>query len=123
MQKSGPVSAQRDDGGGGEWELRAKHEHVGVALCGPAHVSLADPFDRRGCGLVGDEEREEVSVGAADDRAPVLEAVVAVGELLDVPLHNGWRAGDISKPVLVAREAVRPCEGRCSPRTRCRGGA
>ena len=100
-----------------------EHAHETVALARPAFVGLEDPLGRRGHSLVLDEEREEVPVGAADDRAPVLEAVVAVGELLDVPLHNGWRAGDISKPVLVAREAVRPCEGRCSPRTRCRGGA
>ena len=45
-----------------------------------------DPFCRRG--RVRNEEREEVPCDAADDVAPVLELVVAVVELLDVPLRD-----------------------------------
>ena len=69
-----------------------RHVHV-VPVLRHALVELEGPLRRRGCGLVGGGEREDEPDDPADDGAFVRELVVAVVELLDVPLRNKKRTG------------------------------
>ena len=66
---------------------RIEYVHVGMLVRVP-HVALQGPFRSRKRSLVGEEEREEEPDDAADDRAPVLEVIVPVVELLDIPLQK-----------------------------------
>ncbi len=73
---------------------RTQHIHVGVLGCVP-HVALEGPLRDRDQSVFGDEERKEEPGDTADDRAAVLELVVPVVELLDIPLlgNEGEGAG------------------------------
>ena len=77
----------------------------GGAVLRPGGVGADGPLGRHGRGPVLHEEGEEVPDGAADYRAPVPQLVVAVVELLDVPLRNKKRTekrrgGDVSNQQL-----------------------
>ena len=91
----------------GRETLRAEHSHVGGAIFHPGLIETEGPFCRLRCDMLGDEDCEELPVDAAHDIAAVLDYVVAVGELLDVPLHNRWRTEDISNQP-VSWETARP---------------
>ena len=93
--------------------------HVGVPVR-VVRVTVDSPLERRQQGLRLDEEREEVAVDGADGGPAVLELVAAVGELLDVPLHQENRGGRVSDgDEGEGGMASAPGEARC-PRGACR---